>query len=309
MSLIDLYEAYHIPYATEGDKHVSKGWVGVACPFCVGGTSGFHLGANLQSWGFSCWKCGKHRTTEAIATILGVPEQEARRLIGRYKESSGSGFDLRQEAANKRIGEKPLKLPTMLDSLSQGAITYLQGRGYDPDKLIRDWDIRCTAPMALLDKISYKFRILCPIYWNGRMVSFQCRDYTGKSDRKYMACPPEREIMSHKSILYGNQKHWEDVAICVEGVTDVWRLGPKSFATMGIKYTLEQVVHIVDHFKRVVVLFDSDPAAQKQAKELAAKIRACGVQSAVERLVSGDPGEMPQPEADYLVKQLTRRVL
>ena len=87
----------------------------------------------------------------------------------------------------------------------------------------------------MLDNINYSHRIIIPYIWNSEIVSFDARDATNKQLNKYQACPLEREIVEHKRILYGTQEMWTDTGICVEGTTDVWRLGTDSFATSGIK--------------------------------------------------------------------------
>lgn len=304
MSLIDLYNEFGINYATEEHPSVSRGWVGVHCPFCSG-SQDYHLGAHLQTWGFNCWRCGKHQTVDVLVTLLGVSEARARSLIRQYREG---GAETERRETNKHIQIKPFKLPSFTGPLQVGHEIYLEKRGFDPFKLEKQWGLLGTGPVSMLDHVSYKFRIVAPIMWDGQQVSFQARDYTGKADRKYMACVPEREFKSHKTILYGQQKAWGETGICVEGITDVWRLGPKAFATFGIEYTTEQVLAINDHFSRVVILFDPEPQAQSQARELASRLRACGTDTVIERLTGTDPGGMAQDDADALVRDLLRRV-
>jgi len=133
------------------------------------------------------------------------------------------------------------------------------------------------------------------------MVSFQTRDITGKSDLKYISCPKAREVIQHKHILYG--KNWNrKVGIAVEGVTDVWRLGPAAFAVFGIEFLNQQVRQMAKLFKRVIVLFDDDPQAIRQAAILMEELKFRKVDAAQE-IIKGDPGEMSPADADYLVKQ------
>lgn len=67
-----------------------------------------------------------------------------------------------------------------------------------------------------------------------------------------------------------------DSCIVVEGVTDVWRLGPGAVATFGIKFRPAQVAMLARHFKTIHVLFDPEPAAQAQARKLATDISRLG---------------------------------
>ena len=165
-----------------------------------------------------------------------------------------------------------------------------------------------TGPISYLklneDKsINFKHRLIIPINWGSKTVSFQSRDITNKSNLKYITCPKGIELMFHKNILYGNQSKWGEFGICVEGDTDVWRLGNLSFATFGIKYTFAQLRLIANTFKRVAVCFDPDPQAIEQAEKLVADLRFRGV-DAFKVDLGCDPGDLPQNEADYLVKNI-----
>jgi 5S rRNA maturation endonuclease (ribonuclease M5) len=304
--ILQLYHDFNIPYVTEGDRHATSGWANTSCPFC-GPHPNPHLGVNIESGTFNCWRCGPHKTSETIAALIGVSEQQARAIIARYQQSRTIH---RKVDTNKKIKMHTFKHPPGTAKFDELHISYLEKRNFDPLKLQLEWNLCGTGPVSFLDKIDYRFRILAPIYWDNREVSFQTRDCTDKSTRKYLACPKNRETIHHKEIVYGKGGWWGDVAICVEGITDVWRLGPKAFATFGIQFSSEQVRLIGNTFKRVIVLYDNDRPAQKQAKLLAAKLRAASnISVHVERLANGDPAEMKQDDADHLVRNLTRRLV
>jgi hypothetical protein len=303
--ILKIYEQYNIPYQTEGPNS-SPGWANTTCPFCNDHSN--HLGVHIETGHFNCWKCGPHKTSETIVALTGVSEPQAHALIIQYSKNKRT--IVRQTDTNKKVAMRKLKHPTGTGELDTLHMTYLEKRNFDPDKIKLEWGLYGTGPISFLDGIDYRFRILAPIRWDNREVSFQTRDCTNKSNIKYLACPQNRETIHHKNILYGKPSQWNDVAICVEGITDVWRLGPKAFATFGIQFSSEQVRLIGSLFKRVIVLFDSERQAQKQAALLIAKLRAANNISAhVEKLTGSDPGDMKQDEADHLVQELTRRVL
>jgi len=155
----------------------------------------------------------------------------------------------------------------------------------------------------MLDKIDYKHRILAPVYWNERMVSFQTRAINNNATPKYRACPKDREILHHKNILYGLQQYWKDrTGICVEGITDVWKLGLKAFATFGINYKPQQVTEMAKHFNRITIIFDDEPQAQEQAKKLASDLKIFGVASRI-ITIEGDPGSLSINQARKLTKE------
>ena len=301
MDILTLYRDYSIDFLTEGHKHCRDGWVNTPCPFCSG-NPGLHLGYNLEGDFFTCYRCGWHPISITVATLLKIPETEARRLINQY----GLLIPKFTKTSVISIRTKQHKLPSGVGPLLDNHISYLQKRGFDPDQIIREWQILGTGPFSKLDDIDYKHRIIIPFIWDNQQVSFDSRDITDKHNSKYMACPKDRELVLHKEILYGKQEHWKDTGICVEGPTDTWRFGFNSFATSGIKYTPKQVRLIAQMFKRVPVCFDGEePQAIAQANKLVAELKFRGV-DAFRVDIEGDPGSMHQEDADYLVKQLIK---
>jgi DNA primase len=155
----------------------------------------------------------------------------------------------------------------------------------------------------MLDGANFKHRILAPIDWKGETVSWQTRDITNKATNKYITCSKPREIIHHKHILYGKTEKWKDVGFLVEGITDVWRLGSLAFATFGIKYKPAQLRIIAKQFKRVFILFDSDPQAIIQAQKIKADLIFRNVGAIIIPMES-DPGAMKQKDANNLIKDL-----
>lgn len=298
MNLLQLYQDYNIQHSTEGHKHCRPGWANTPCPFCTG-NPGLHLGYHLTDNYYYCWRCGHHAVPKVLSKILGVTQTKVRQLIREYKGT------VRTKETKVIITRKPYKLPSGIIPLTARQRKYLISREFDPDHLIHEWNLMGAGPISVLDGINYKHRILAPIYWNGEQVSFQTRlaRHVKKKELKYMACPKARETIDHKHILYGKQNEWKNTGICVEGITDVWRLGVNSFATFGIKFTPFQIRIIANQFERIAVVFDDERQAQTQADKLVKESRFRGV-DAFKIQIKGDPGSMTQSEADYLVKTI-----
>jgi hypothetical protein len=298
MKILELYRDYNIPHQTSGHKHCRDGWVNTVCPFCTG-NAGLHLGASLNGEVFTCWRCGWKPPDKAIAGLVGISKSKAQSVIKEYGGKS--------RAVENQVKQAPRlkahKLPSDVGGMEVRHKKYLASRGFNPNKLERKWKLKATGPISRLDGIDYSHRILAPIYWEGGRVSFQTRDITSMHDAKYMGCPEKRELTPHKDILYGKQSLWGERGICVEGITDVWRLGTSSFATFGIKYTQNQVRAMATNFKHVTILFDDDPQAVKQANKLQSALSIRGVQSKVE-IISGDPGGLTSKQAKNLVQKI-----
>jgi hypothetical protein len=299
MKITKLLNDFNISYVTEGNKHCTKGWVNIHCPFCAG-SQNYHLGWNIEKEYFYCWRCGHHRTIETLCKLSQLSAQQVKELIREYKGRPRISNTLKKRAP--RI--KGFQYPSGVVELQQNHRKYLEGRNFDPDYIVNMWGIKGTSPVSQLANIGYQNRILAPIYWNGQVVSFQTRAI-GKAEPKYKACPQERELIQHKHILYGKQKAWGTTGICVEGITDVWRFGPSAFAVFGISYRLEQVREMIKHFKRVVVVFDNDPQAIKQADKLVGQLAWSGVKAFSVSII-GDPASMNQDDANHLVKEVLK---
>lgn len=297
MNIEKLLRDYNIPIAHPGDSNYREGWLNTKCPFCSDHSK--HLGFNLRQGYAHCWRCGGHHMDTTISQLLGIKPRAARALL---KEYGGVGRKKVKEVKRK-IRAKAHKHPSDTTPMKARHKRYLTKRGFDPDEIAETWGVLGTGPISKLDGVDYKHRILAPIIWDGEEVSFQTRDITGKHPAKYLACPKDRELVHHQHILYGKQSKWDDVGIAVEGITDVWRLGERSFATFGISFTRAQCRAIQKHFRRVVIVYDDEPQAQKQSLVLQRQLTFMGVDVASE-VISGDPGDLTPQQA----KELTRRL-
>jgi hypothetical protein len=300
----DVYRRYGVPYQATDAR---GGWISAHCPFCAGSAE-YHLGFSVSHSYFKCWRCGRHDAIDALVTLCHVDRAAALDIYRSVRGGAAEFAKGRDRKAQARVGISLYRHPGDVGAMRANHRRYLEGRGFDPDLIEREWGVLGTGPMSSLDEIDYRHRLLIPVRWDGAEVSFQARDVTGKSDRKYLACPDGREVRSHKHVLYGRQECWGEVGIVVEGATDAWRLGPRACAVFGIQYRPEQVLEIARHFRRVAVVFDAERAAQAQARRLAAQLRLrLDVEPVVVYLGDGiDPGSMSQDDADHLVRELTR---
>jgi len=303
IDIIRLYNDRGIPYQTEGHKHVSSGWIGIPCLFCSG-NPGYHLGycidqASKFAGRFICWRCGGKSIIKVLSALLMIKEPEVYPLLKQYQIDGAANYILSRK--EKRGPGVICKLPDGSSELNQSHRRYLERRKFDPDQLIDKWGIKGTGPAG-----DYKHRIIIPIYHKGVLVSYQGRDITGKSGMKYKACPQEKEGREHKHCLYGLDQVKGDSIVVVEGVMDVWRLGPGAVATFGVKFKQAQV-RLLLAFKRIFILYDSeaqDPQAGEQARKLANSLTDGKRQVEIIELAEGDPGEMDQKDANSLMGDL-----
>lgn len=286
LDILKLYQDLHIPFRDKGHKHCRQGWVQVECPFCYG-NPGYHLGYCIDSKSqfagkFICWRCGGKKTLDVLSNLLNMDKGQIRSVISIYYVGPSGAFSYQQPKSKPRRGKilRDVELPTNTKPIEKvlGARKYLESRRFDPKELEHTWGIMATGPGALVkvenQVIDYSYRIIVPVMYQGKRVSFQARDWTGKSKRKYLACPKPIESLHHKDMLYGMDKcEGMDSVVLVEGVTDVWRIGTGALACFGIKYRLPQVRMLFENFQKVIVAFDPDPQAKEQARRIITELK------------------------------------
>jgi hypothetical protein len=239
--------------------------------------------------------------SQALAKLLGCKEPEAKNIIKKYAGTMPVYTKKAQDAV-VRIGKNIHKLPSGTGPCSAAHMQYLVRRGFD-ESIVETWQLQGTGPVGELDGISYKLRLIAPIFWEGAQVSFQARDITNKADLKYITCPMEREVVHHKHIVYCHpQIDWSRPIMIVEGITDVWRLGKQAVAVFGIEFKAKQIRAICRKKKeagdnRIGVMFDDDPQAKVQSDKMHAEL-AFRAMTARTFAIQGDPGALTQAQAD-----------
>lgn len=297
MDIISLYRNFNIEFRTEGHKHCREGWVNTPCPFCMG-NFGYHLGFNISDEYYVCWRCGGHGVKQTLHLLLNLPYNKVMGILKQYGDTPSI------VTKPQKIKIKKLQFPSnILTELPDSHRRYLKNREFDPDEIKHQWKIMATTHYSQINGLDFKHRIIIPIFWNGEIVSYLGRSIHPDNELRYLVCPEQYEAVNIKKTIYGNPAKYKDLGICVEGVTDVWRVGPTSFALYGIKYKPEQVRIIAKTFKRVVVLFDDDAQAQQQANKLVADLRFRGVDS-YKHTIKGDPGALSKQDAFDLVRDL-----
>jgi hypothetical protein len=282
-------ESRNIPFKTEG-KNISADWIGINCPFC--GDHSNHLGIK-EIW-FSCWRCGtKGHITKLIQEIDSCNFYQANDIVNSF--DSVSFPDLKTDI-RKRLGDNILPAFACKD-FPEIHTNYLQNRGFDPTYLIETYNLYACYNLG-----NYKFRIIVPIMENGFIINFTAMAVSGQ-DHKYIHCSNKDAIIPMKECLY-NIDTVREIAIIVEGVSDVWRIGNSCVATMGLEYTTEQIKLLVDKgVKKAFVMFDSESFAIRKARKLADSLSVFMESETIE-LESGDPGELNDQQVQTLRKEI-----
>ena len=271
--------------------NTQHGWINIQCPFCDDDTN--HGGFNLRTGHYNCWKCGWHNTVELIKEILGISFGQAVYIQKQYQNYSAIKKKTQIDNDIKEI-----KL-TNKNKLRKCQRKYLEKRKFDADYITRKYDLRdggIAGPQA--------YRIIFPIYFENKIVSYQGRDYTEKSWPKYKACELKKEALHHKDIVYNIDNANNECCVAVEGLFDVLRLGDGAVGTFGTSFTRKQVILLSKRFEIVYIAFDKEVQAQKKAHELGNMLAGVGVESYILDIHENDPADLSELSAKMLMKEL-----
>uniref|UniRef100_A0A6M3L458 Putative DNA primase n=1 Tax=viral metagenome TaxID=1070528 RepID=A0A6M3L458_9ZZZZ len=293
MGITELLEDKGIDYVREG-KHAARGWIQVECPYCTG-NPGFHGGFNLESIYYHCWRCGWHPMSDVLSELLGLDIRDAKHAMNKYDVLSPETrppFSWEARPIGVRLPPAPPTYPPV-------ATEYIESRGFKWEDL-REWGVYATGYTG-----RFRLRLVAPVYLvNGNIVSYITRDVTGKAEAKYLPCPKEAEVVPHKHILYGSDRAPLRNVIVVEGVADVWRLGPGAMATFGIDYTPKQLLYLARNFNNIAIMFDNEELAQLRAAQLAVELEGLGKHAIQMKCKEKDPAEMSREEAIQVMEDL-----
>jgi len=254
MTFTEILDEYEIETAPEGHHHSRQGWVQFDCPKCGKDSGKFHMGYSLDGGYCNCWSCG-------FADIVGVLQELTDLPFHKIKELLK---DIDVEYVDVVRVKGKLTLPKGIKPLSElkQHKKYLKERRFKWQKLDRLWNIQ-----GLEIASDYAWRLFIPIIYHGEVVSWTTRTISSDPTiTRYLSSPPEKEAINHKELLYG-EDYARQAIVIVEGPTDVWRIGPGAVATMGVGYSQAQVNRML-RFPIRAICFDSEPTAQKRAKEL-----------------------------------------
>ena len=275
-------------------KNVSPGWIGLRCLFCSDRSN--HLGINIKSGKYRCWKCHrKGHVRFLIQKLEGCGEGKAKRILAEYEDPI---FGKNIEDIPYTTPDKVLPKEATKDIWDMHR-NYLEHRNFNPDTLIRKYDLYCTHNTG-----EYKFRIIAPVIMAESMVCFTARDVTGGAELRYKSSPTSGYVIDPNRVLY-NVDSVYDTAVIMEGITDVWRVGDPGVALLNKEFNHKHLqLLLTKGVKRCFFVYDAETEAQKLALEAAAM--ASGVIPVVEQvdLAEGDPGSLSPEDAARLRKFL-----
>jgi len=259
------YERLFADYGIPTAKRTKIG-INVHCPFCPAGAS-MNLGFKSGTMQNFCFKCGRgHSTAYALSLILGIPRRELEAILEDYRDY----VPLRRKL-NDREPRKPKKIELPGFKLSGAEKDYLLERRFSPRKLAEKYGIQGGGYGE------WKNRIVIPIYFRGKLVSWTSRTILPDRQPRYKNLANELSIIDPKRTLFNIDNCRSEHVALLEGPFDVMRFGDDGICGFGITLTRAQVMLLSDRFKKVYVLFDAGRVARKKAWEYGMLLQGHGV--------------------------------
>ena len=249
-------DTYQIPYVTERGN-LSKGWMAATdCPWC-GSYEKYHLGVPPDGSYTYCWACGYHSLRATIYAL--TPHTDIDAVLEEFGDSFMFVSRLKKTAHAEALS---LDFP----ECNKAAIRYLTERGFDPSIIIPKYNLRFGGIFG-----DWAFRIITPIYQDGRLVSWQGRHIKNDGVGKYKFLSIEKSVVDPKDCLWNIDNCKKPYILTTEGTYDGMKLGDDTCAVMGITTTEAQARRLAG-YKKVFLVYDPEEEAQKRARDFAAKI-------------------------------------
>lgn len=312
------FDANRIEYASRG-HNVSHGHVAIHCPFCGVQDAGQHLSVALNGRGWRCFRQPDiHRgksSTRLISALLNCSFETAAKICGEQIVIPDDFMARVDGLLNPPPLAKPKKLvmpvefrPFVDKPSCWPYLNYLKRRGFvDLLNWAKFFDLRyCTTGF-------FHHRVIFPIRYRKRLVSFTGRSLDPHSDVRYLSLTSNPELAEARDIQPAQGPITDyllwydecaqadaDTIYLVEGPMDafkIWQLGEKIgivavcvFTATASPAQIDKLHELLPRFKRKFIMLDQG------ADIVAARLRSqlSGLHVQTRRLPDGikDPGTL-----------------
>lgn len=297
MNFIKLFQDYDIPILP--DKNGI--WANVDCPYCDEEKGHYNLGFNCSGNYYHCWKSvHSYPIKKVLSDVLSVPMSSIPEILNQYE----GGTKIVERRMSKA---KYLELPT--DTFSKAERKYLKSRDFDPKYLYKKYNIvggGIDGP--------WKFRIIIPVYYQGKLMSWTGRSILSKKKLKELGIPRyknlsiEKSVKNIKELFFNIDNCKSDTVVLTEGAFDVLRFDGNAICSMGTELTEGQINLLSNRFRKIFILFDNEPEAQEKARKFGLQLSAIGIEveiiNAYEDFGKNDMGECSKKEIEIIKKEL-----
>jgi len=294
LDFFDIYEYLNdrlLDY-TESGTNTSRGWVNIQCPFPHCDDHSNHLGVNLESKAFHCWKCGEHGTViQLLQELEGCTKRQALGIVEQFQNINDVINNSKRKTQTEPRTPSDFKFPPSgaTTNFPEAHLQYLRDRNFDPDLIIPKYQL-----MACHNLGKYSYRIIIPVIENEIIVNFTSRTIIKDKEPRYKMASIENDkpIIDLADLLY-NFDTVNSKGLILEGPTDVWNVGDGSTCTFGTALSKAQMLKLAQ-LDLAVLVFDAE--AMEDAMRLEYQIKPFVDTEIVELDPGLDPAQLTADE-------------
>lgn len=265
----------------ERGPNVKRGEINIRCPFCGAADPSHHMGLNLESGFWACWRNSTHRgksPVRLIARLLDLPYWKARRLAGfEDREVDPDGFDavaarlLGRDSGmpTEHLHRRFLRYPDEFKELAAAPDPYwcylrdTRAFGEGATRALgRDYDLRYVV------RGPYRGRIILPYFADGDLVAWTARAI-GPSEIRYRDLEVDQCLVPIKQTLFNLDCRVDGgkALVVVEGPIDALKIdvfgrsvGVRAVALSTNSISDDQIYLLeeaAEEFEQVIVMMDS----------------------------------------------------
>lgn len=286
---ITILQENRVSYVTSG-PNVSRGELGIRCPFCGSADPSHHMGLNLETGWWSCWRNRAQHSGKSpirlLMRLLAVPYNRAREVAGLsndYVDPEGfdamaarllrSDPDMRPEQVQRRFLQTPKEMVRITsDMRTRKAWNYLYSRKFDGQNRRTgeyDVDLLCDLYGLMTARTGlWKDRVIIPYYQDGELVTWSGRAI-GPAEARYKTLNFDEALLSPKQTLFNYDclVYGGEILVLVEGPIDALKidlygraLGVRAVALSTSTLSEDQTFafqEAVGKFARILVMMDN----------------------------------------------------
>ena len=325
-----LLESYNIEFVESG-PNVAKGNINIQCPWCGIEDRSHHLGINLASGMWGCWRSQQHRgrlLSKLLVKLTGISQAEARRAAQEGEsiavqpddyEKALSGLTEGVNTAESTPHSESCGFDPYMHKLTgrtraqKRAVHYLtEGRGFPPAHvrgLARRYDLHFAI------RGDFANRIVVPVYEQGILQTYLGRSIYKDAALRYRALDAADSVKQVKDCIYNfdNVNRPGRRLYIVEGAFDVFKIDFYNFKegvcavglfNMNVESAQQDLLYeLRDQYDEFVIVLDGGQVAES----LKLEAQLGWLPNLRIKYLEGekDPGDLTPKQAIALVKEVT----
>lgn len=214
-NVIRFLDDHNISHREDGPNCAKDNTV-LKCPWCGDDDPSEHMGWNLESGAYGCWRNTKHRGRSPhwlIMRLLGCSYEVADgfviggRELSRFnrlaKEFGSLGVQIRKPSGSERLKFPKEVRPLSSRGLGRFYFAYLQKRGFSEEevqKLVELYSLRFSTQGY------WRGRIIFPIYFEGHLVCWTGRTIYPNQHLRYLSLSDKATEGSEQPLALRNVK-------------------------------------------------------------------------------------------------------